>query len=230
MSNNKLKSNQKLLLTLLFYFVLFYASWAFVELVVKGWLEGMTDGITLSLLRDGLIKNLIWTLPALLLIRCFSGQLAVDHREMWRFKKSDWKVFLPLLLLLVVFVVGGSLMRSHTLTISPGFGWEDVIVVLFVGLTEELVFRGWLLNATAPLADTEVKKWLWLLLNALLFLTIHFPIWISSGLFVSNFKNLGFVTIMALSAVFGLSFLKTKNLLVPILLHSVYDLLIFMLY
>lgn len=229
MSKLHLKMSNKLLLTLVIFGILFYGTWALVELVVRDWLASFADPVMLALLRDGVIKNLVWTLPALLLIRHFSAELAVGHREMWHWKKKDWLVFLPLLAALTVFVLAAALLDDHALNISPSFGWDTIIIVLFVGLTEELVFRGWLLNAAAKHADTELKKWLILLLNAVLFLVIHFPIWIKSGVFVSSFQGMGFLTIIVLSMLFGWSFLKTRNLLVPILLHSVYDLLVFLL-
>lgn len=220
--------NKRLLLTLGIYVVLFYASWAFVEMVLIVWMAAIFDKVTMTLMRDALIKNLLWTLPALLLIHAFRGELAVGEKEMWRWKKKDFLILLPLAAFLAAFVLVGSLVRRHGLSISPNFGWDSVIIVLTVGVTEELVFRGWLLNVMAKNADTEGKKLLALLLNAVMFLCIHFPIWITSGVFVSSFRSMGFVTVIVLSMLFGMSFLRTKNLLVPIILHSFYDLLVFM--
>ncbi|MCH5253072.1 MAG: CPBP family intramembrane metalloprotease, partial [Lachnospiraceae bacterium] len=47
------------------------------------------------------------------------------------------------------------ILQKGRLEMAETFGLCDVITVLFVGLTEEMVFRGWLLNATI----TEKRKW-----------------------------------------------------------------------
>lgn len=223
--------NKKLIAALVVFCILFYAAWSLTELVRAGVFYRLSGGnkIVFVLLRDCIWKNLVWTLPAILLIRHFSSDMTVGFKEMWRFKKSDLAVLLPLMAALAAVVIASVLFRKHSLGISPSFGWDKILVVLFVGISEELVFRGWLLNAMEKHADTQTKKYLILLLNAVMFLLIHFPIWISSGAFVTNMKSMGFITIMLLSAVFGLSFLKTRNILVPAIAHSFYDLLVFML-
>jgi len=102
---------------------------------------------------------------------------------------------------------------------------DDVIIVLFVGITEESVFRGWLLNATLE----RWGRWPALIVNSLLFLAIHFPKWIVSGEFVYAFTSFGFAEVIALSLLFGWSFVRTRNLLLPIALHMVYDLAVMLL-
>ncbi len=98
-----------------------------------------------------------------------------------------------------------------------------MIIVLFVGITEEMVFRGWLLNATV----SEKKKWMPVIINSLMFLFIHFPKWIHEGCFVENFQNMGFLSIIILSIIFSWTFIKSKNIWISILLHMYWDLLMF---
>ena len=103
-------------------------------------------------------------------------------------------------------------------------GMDDVIIVLFVGITEESVFRGWLLNATLD----RLGRWRALIVNSLLFLAIHFPKWIVSDEFLYAFTSFGFAEVIALSLLFGWSFLRTRNLLLSIALHMFYDLVVMM--
>ncbi|MBD5525801.1 MAG: CPBP family intramembrane metalloprotease [Lachnospiraceae bacterium] len=107
---------------------------------------------------------------------------------------------------------------------SQSFGIDKIIIVLFVGLTEEMVFRGWLLNVTI----CENRKWFYIIINAAMFLTIHFPIWIYSGNFIGYFTSLQFIEVMVLSAIFSTTFIKSRSIFVPIILHMYYDLLVFM--
>lgn len=58
--------------------------------------------------------------------------------------------------------------------INPQFKHGDFIdKFLLVDITKELVFRGWILNALLK----RMSTWLALIINNLLFLCIHFPIW-----------------------------------------------------
>lgn len=206
------------------YSMLFYTVWAVFTLLIEPLLESsIKNEILLRIIKDGIIKNLVWTVPAILLVHHFRDCVLIGLREMFT-AKVKWLSYLPVFIVFTLWVVGGSLMSKKELKINDDFGISYMIIVLFVGLTEEMVFRGWLLNA----AVREDNKWPYILLNALMFMAIHFPTWISTGVFVSCFTSLGFISIIILSFIFSLSFLKSRNILVPIALHMYWDLLMFM--
>jgi membrane protease YdiL (CAAX protease family) len=94
-----------------------------------------------------------------------------------------------------------------------------ITTVIFVGITEEVVFRGWLLNATLK----SMKAWCAVLLNAALFALIHFPIWIYHE-YGSITIVLNSLSVMAISVVFAWAFLKSKNIFMPMLLHMGWNL------
>lgn len=51
------------------YIILFYTSWAVFELIAKNVLDSIIKNAVLcSFVKSGIIKNLVWTLPAILLI------------------------------------------------------------------------------------------------------------------------------------------------------------------
>lgn len=89
-----------------------------------------------------------------------------------------------------------------------------------------MVFRGLLLNITLR----DEYKWSSVLINAGMFLLIHFPIWIYNGELIANFKSLDFFGIIILSVIFSWTFIKSRNIFVPILLHMFWDLLVYVLY
>lgn len=210
---------------LLIYVVVFYGLWTLWEFWGRGVVDGaVPDPLLAQLVKSGIIKNLVWTLPAVLLIHRFGPELYITLKEMFT-AKVNWLKYLPVFAAFAVYICGGSILRNGRLAVSDGFAPYQLITVLFVGLTEELVFRGWLLNATVK----EGKKWPYVLLNAVMFLTIHFPRWIDTGVFVGNFASFAFLEVMALSAVFSWSFLKSRSILVPIALHMAWDLLVFLL-
>ncbi len=208
------------------YCLVFYTVWAFYEFVLGSKLDVLIPSDFLrKLIGDGIIKNLVWTLPAIWLISRFSSDVSVGLKEMFT-GKVDWKRHLPIFAGFTVYLLAGAVLQNGTLMISYTFRASDLITILFVGITEELVFRGWLLNATC----FEGKKWHCIFINAVMFLAIHFPIWIRSGIFVSSFIDFGFVCILALSVIFSLAFLKSKSIWVPVFLHMYWDLLVFLLY
>ncbi|MCQ2407708.1 MAG: CPBP family intramembrane metalloprotease [Oscillospiraceae bacterium] len=127
--------------------------------------------------------------------------------------------------LLFAAISGGSLIRGilhGTLHINPDFSLASHQWLLVVGITEEMVFRGWLLNATAK----DEKDWKPVAVNAVMFLCIHFPGWIQKGMFVSAITGFGFVSILIFSVLVSVCFLKHKNLLLPVFLHMLYDFMI----
>ncbi len=218
------------------YLLLLFAAWTAYHLLVAPQTEKIPNELLSSLLNDGVLKNLIWTLPAVLLIRKYGGLLAVKPGELFTWNRECVK-YLALFPIFAAYILLGLFVHKQSLQLS--LTAEEIVTVIFVGITEELVFRGWLLNAMAgklephgetPENEDEIPwaEYGVIALNAVIFLLIHFPRWISEGVFVTNMAQLGFVSIMMLSAVFSVVFLKTKNIVLPILLHMFWDLLIFL--
>lgn len=208
---------------LVIFSILFYAAWSVVELFASPYLDMMSNQVLATFIRDCAIKNILWTLPAFILIYHYRDRLAVGLKEMFTFRKDCVK-YLSLFFIFTVFIILNKFIHNGEIKVGENFGTSELIVVLFVGLTEEMVFRGWLLNATAKKSENIA-----LAVNAVMFLAIHFPIWITDGVFTANFANLGFVSILMLSVIFGYVFLKTKNIVLPIALHMYWDFLMFML-
>ncbi|MDR0491200.1 MAG: CPBP family intramembrane metalloprotease [Oscillospiraceae bacterium] len=202
-------------LTLIIYILCFYAAWTVFVLCIKG-------NINSQIIKEGVIKTAVWVLPAMLLTYIFRDSVQIGLKEMF-VTKVKWRQYIWVYALLAAWVLLGGFFHQGGLSfvIDP----DALITVLFVGITEEMVFRGWLLNATVK----DMPGWLAVLINAALFLIIHFPRWIQEGIFISTFTSFNFIGIVALSVVFSVSFLKSKNLLVPITMHMLYDLMMFVL-
>lgn len=208
------------------YTMIFFALWTLCEMVVFQKLESLIENKVLyQLVGTVLIKNLVWTVPAALLICYFKQDVYVSLREMFS-AQVHWLRYLPVFIGFTVYLLGGAMLQKGKLAISNDFGFDDVIVLLFVGITEELVFRGWLLNFTLR----EEKKWRCILINAILFLAIHFPVWIRQGEWISNFTSLGFLCVFGLSIIFSWTFVKSKSIIVPVALHTYWDLFMYLFY
>ena len=208
------------------YVIVFYGLWTAWEFWVKDIISASISNEYVSqFIKSGVIKNLIWTLPAVLLVKRFDSQVYVGLREMFTSKVRVWK-YLPVFLLFSVYLIGASVLLNGGLVISEAFGLRELIVVLFVGITEEMVFRGWLLNAF--IGKDGSRKWLAIIANSVMFLLIHFPVWIHDGVFIENFRSFGFLSVLILSGIFGWTFTNSKNILIPVALHMYWDLLMFL--
>lgn len=206
---------KKKYLVLIIYCLCFYAIWTVFELHIK-------SNISSQIIKTVIVKNAVWTLPAVLLVHIFRDSVQIKLKEMFVTKVKWWR-YLWVYALLAAWVLLGGLFQSGGLSfvIDP----DAMIVVLFVGITEEMVFRGWLLNATVK----DMPQWLAILLNAAMFLAIHFPRWVQEDIFISTFVSFNFIGLVILSAIFSIAFLRSKNILIPITMHMLYDLLMFVL-
>lgn len=212
--------------TLSIYFVIFYIVWAVFTLWLMPIIDLLPNEYIATIIKTGILKNLVWTVPSAILIKKYHESVEISLKDMFT-NKVNWLKYLPIFIIFTVYILIGDYTQNGNIGISPNFKYTDLIVVLFVGLTEELVFRGWLLNSTIK-AKKDDDLYIPIGINALLFLSIHFPRWIADGVFITNFTTFSFISIIVLSILFSYVFVKSKNILIPITLHMYWDLLIFM--
>ena len=210
----------KLQWTALFYFLFLFVVWAGVELGLMPLFEAELgeSSTAVFLLKEGLLKILFWVVPPVLLLRHSGQEVHIPLREMFTNRFNLLHAGL-LLAAISAYLIGSHLLREHTLHFH--FTWR-LLGFILVGITEEIAFRGYILNA---LYNDNTQKYM-LEVNAVLFLCIHFPVWISEGTFVSAFAGLGFLSILALGMIFAWSFVHFRNIWVPVILHTVYDVLV----
>ena len=82
--------NKKLTAVLIVYTVVFYAVWAAVTLLLSRSIEETVRAPFSDLIKDGLLKSLVWALPALILI--YKNREDMHFREQF-VPKSGWKEF-----------------------------------------------------------------------------------------------------------------------------------------
>lgn len=208
------------------YVIVFYAVWTAWEFRVKGLITAAVPNVYLSqFIKSGVIKNLVWTLPAILLVNYFKNDVYIGLKEMFTAKVKPLK-YLPIFAVFTVYLLVGAFVQKGGIAVSESFKVYKLITVLFVGITEEMVFRGWLLNAF--IGKNGNRKWLAVVAVSVMFLFIHFPVWIHDGVFIENFQSFGFLSVLILSGIFGWTFIKSKNILIPVVLHMYWDLLMFL--
>jgi len=202
------------------YLIVFFVIWSVRELLIQPVLLSPLSPITSELIGAG-IKLLVWTLPAILLIRHFHDDMLIGLKEMFTNKLSWSRDYLAVVLIITFLVtrfvyawlVYGELLSPELVSIRL------IGAVVFVGITEEVVFRGFLLNAFLKKMKTQYA----IVLDAVLFTIIHYPIWIYNGRGIHDFVS-GSITVAVLSMGFAYSFIKTRNIFVPIALHMAWNL------
>ena len=207
---------------IIIYSLVFYGVWALWELFGRSAVGSFFDNEFLSqFIQEGIIKSLIWIVPAVCLVQYFKDDVYIGLKDMFTNRVNLLK-YIPVYLGFTVYLIIGAFIRKGGLVVSNSFSYSDLIGELFVGITEEMVFRGWLLNITI----SEKRKWLPIIINAVMFLLIHFPIWIANGVFIDSFTSLNFLCVPILSVIFSWTFIKSKSIWIPVTLHMYWDLFI----
>lgn len=217
--------NKKLNISQIVYCLILFLVWAVLEFVLMTKIETSLSVQSAEIIKEILLKILIWFVPALILFRFYNQFMYVKKDEIFSLKKCNWIDFIKVFCAFTIFHVITSYVQKGDISLNPAFSVLDVLIAFTVGFSEEMVFRGWLLNSTL----NDNNKWLAVLFNSLLFLAIHFPVWIRQGMFLEYITSGAFVQILALSVIFGWSFMKSKSIIIPAMLHFYWDLLCFML-
>ena len=202
------------------YLLVFFAAWSVYASTVYPVLLDSLEYVVVEF-ADSAIKLLIWTLPAVLLIRRYQDDMYIGLSEMLT-TKPGWFISFSALLLSVLVPLIEALVLHGEIRILPDFTPETLIsVVVFIGITEEVVFRGFLLNALLK----RMKLWPAVMINAALFALIHCPGYINRELDFTTIFIDSITVLIPLSMFFAFSFIKTKNIIVPIILHMIWNLL-----
>ncbi|MCG7344472.1 CPBP family intramembrane metalloprotease [Sporosarcina sp. ACRSL] len=171
------------------------------------------------------IKIVIWIIPVILLVKIMEknkpfSYLQLRHSFRKGLKWAGWGS----LALIFYFVINLTVLKNN-IDLQIGFNkWLNTI--LLVGITEEIVFRGFLLR---KLMDS-FRFWIANTITALLFVSIHFPIWIYKGLFEFPFILSSIATVFVLSIIFGIVYKKSNSLWSVIIIHSLYNLVVSIFY
>lgn len=171
------------------------------------------------------IKIVIWVIPVILLVKIMEKSKPFSYLQLHHnFRKGlKWTGWISLALMF--YFVINLIVFKNNIDFQIGFnGWLNTI--LLVGITEEIVFRGFLLR---KLMDS-FKFWIANTITALLFVSIHFPIWFYKGLFEFPYILNSILTVFMLSIIFGFVYKKSKSLWSVIIIHSLYNFLVLLFY
>ncbi|ATP40487.1 CPBP family intramembrane metalloprotease [Solibacillus sp. R5-41] len=206
------------------YFIIFFALWCIRELWLVQYLDLM-DSIPRAI-TSAVIKVVIWIIPVLLLVKVMEKGVPLSYLGLrHNFKNGlKWTAWASLIFV-SYFIVLNFTILDNNVDFQIGFN-EWINTILIVGLTEEIVFRGFLLR---KLMDS-FKFWIANTITSILFVLIHFPIWFYKGLFELPYFLTASLTVFILGIIFGYVYKKSGSLWSVIVIHSLYNLLVSLFY
>lgn len=194
--------------------VLFYLAWTIKELWLLEYIYSF--GEIGSPLFEALVKSFIWIVPAVLYIKYFLHSNPMNYLKMNVHVKKGlfWGIALSLLLgaylILRIYIF-------DDVSFHFALAFDDYLnTVLMAGLAEEIVFRGLLLQEL----NKRLAFWKANVITALLFLAIHYPIWIVNDVI---FHVGSHMYVFLLGLLFGFVYKKTGSLWTVILMHAFHN-------
>lgn len=187
-----------------------------------------SDNIIIGQYLYGYATRIIWVLPAVILIsKSKQDSLAIPWKTLIS-KPSVNKFFVITLSLMVIYSLVGMIVMHGEFNLNVENFVFLLIKVLIVGVVEETVFRGWGYNALCSLTTHRKAT----ILSSLMFAFIHCPAYIIKYMVYGDFEFLVMLQQFVIAFLFGILFCtllrKGKSLWNPIIAHSFYDLLIFL--
>ena len=196
------------------YLVLFYLAWTIKELWLIEYIYSFDEII--SPLLEALVKSLVWIVPAGLYIKIYLHSNPVSYLKMNVnvMKGLFWGIVLSLLLGLCL-ILEAYIFYGVSFHFSLSF--DDYLnTFLLAGLAEEIVFRGLILQEL----NKRLAFWKANVTTALLFLVIHYPIWIYNEVI---FQFGSHIYVFLIGLLFGFIYKKTGSLWSVILMHAFHN-------
>lgn len=209
---SKVKNND--VKSMIGFLLLFYLIWAIKELWLIDYIY--LFGEIISPLLEALVKGIVWIVPTWLYIKYYLHTKSFDYLRMNVNVKKGlfWGVVLSLLVgLYFAFETYSINQQSFQFSLS----FDDYLNgILMAGLAEEIVFRGLILQEI----NKKMAFWKANIVTALLFLVIHYPIWIQNEI-IFHFGTHIYVFVLGL--LFGFVYKKTGSLWTVIILHALHN-------
>ncbi|GGE58090.1 CPBP family intramembrane glutamic endopeptidase [Priestia taiwanensis] len=208
-------SNLKMLVIYLF---LFNSAWMLRELWLVQYIEPLSE-VTATLL-SACMKVIVWILPVWLYIKYYLHMNPIKYLKMDNVYKGvrfglAFSLLLGLYFTFNVYIVNNQSFNFH-LSLS-----NYINGILLVGITEEIVFRGFVLQEL----NKRLSFWKANVITSLLFLIIHYGIWLHDGVFFAIGSH---IYIFLVGLFFGFVFKKSGSLWAVVILHSFHNLFVSM--
>ncbi|MFJ8517558.1 CPBP family intramembrane glutamic endopeptidase [Lysinibacillus xylanilyticus] len=209
---SKVKNND--IKTMIGFLLIFYFVWTIKELWLIDYIYSFGNNI--SSLLEALVKGLIWIVPTWLYIKYYL------HTNPFEYLRVNVNVKIGLFWGVVLSLLIGLYFAFETYIINQqsfqfSLSIDDYLNgFLMAGIAEEIVFRGLILQEI----NKKMAFWKANIITALLFLVIHYPVWINNEIFFHFGTH---VYIFILGILFGFVYKKTGSLWSVIIFHALHN-------
>lgn len=210
-------TEQKRMEVLIIYILMFFIVWTIYGLDLFS--DIYSNNAVLKIIVENSIKYIVWTVPVFILLKYVYNENPITYLKLNDNvgKGLIWGIAVGLLIV-IYHVARNYIMGDGKFYFNiDTYTW--IHRILLIGLTEEVVFRGFILQKLREELEFIYAN----SLSAVLFLLIHFPRWYISGI-LSNEKIAYFLAYSAFVLGFGLLqgyiLKRTKSLWACMIIHS----------
>lgn len=203
--------------------IIFWVIWLGVQSLINVPIEHHLTGWSQEIALDG-IKLFVWCGCAWWLIRQAGPQsLAVDPQKQWH---PNWSFTAGYVIwaVMVVYLLAQFWLVHHGLRVAHTFlpeYWGRYFLV--VGITEEMMFRGYVFNALLKHFSFAWAN----ALQAIAFAAMHIPRYLTTVPPMSPLTWISnLVSVAILGAIFGWLYAKSRSLWPGIAVHMTWDILV----
>lgn len=167
----------------------------------------------------GYLSRLIWSIPFIVLAVKNTGCVQLPAKKIFAFN-VHWPSFLLVFTVITGYIMAGMLTNHGGIWRNPQILlMQELPKFLVVGFAEEMVYRGWGMNAfSAHMSSNRAN-----LSASFYFVALHFPAyfihWYLDGTFALSTMLTQAVYVFVLSLIFGWTFKKSQSIWPPMLIH-----------
>ncbi len=194
-------------------------AWGYTKL-----LFGAQTGSWINYIYD-FFSRFIWAAPTIALLWLYANDVPTTWKELFT-NKPHMKPFIITVAILILYNFGAMLFNHGGLWINPNFRFlKHFPMFIMVAFAEELVYRGWGLNAlSAYLSDKKAN-----LVSTIFFIVLHLPAYLIKLYLNGTFPIATIATqcsfVFVLGLLFGYLYNKGKSLWSPMIVHFLADFL-----
>lgn len=170
-------------------------------------------------------SRFVWAVPAMVLLHFYHDDVPTTWKQLFT-NKPHMKPFLITVAITVLYNVGSMFYNHGGLWLNPSFHFlKHFPTFLMVAFVEELVYRGWGLNALSAFLSERNAN----IVSTIFFILLHLPAYFIKlfldGTFPVAQVSIQCAFVLVLGLLFGYLYGKGKSLWSPMVVHFLSDFL-----
>lgn len=172
-----------------------------------------------------LFSRFIWAVPAIVLLLIYANNVPTTLKQLFT-NKPNIKPLLISVAVIVIYNLGAMFVNHGGLWINPQFSFaKHFPMFIMVAFAEEIVYRGWGLNALSAFLSVRKAN----VISTVFFILLHLPAYFIQAYLGGSFPVQTIITqctfALILGLLFGYLYSKGKSLWSPMILHFLADFL-----